>query len=83
MTTNVKIQSHNYPVLVQTWERGWDYETAKLSDAFVLVDSRVQWPEHGEVTHYVTTTRKITMRDIEYDDPRALASKPEALPAEG
>jgi hypothetical protein len=80
MTTSVKIKSHNYPVLVQTWERRWDSETQKLGDEFVLRDARVQWPEHGEISHYVTTTQKLTAQDLEYDDPRALASKPEALP---
>jgi len=83
MTTQVRIRSHNCPVLVQTRDQRWDSAADKLSDEFFLADSRVQWPEHGELTYYVTTTRKIAVRDLEYDDPRALASKPEALPAEG
>ena len=81
MTTNVKVQSHNYPVLVQMWDQRWDSEAAKFCTAFNLVDSRVLWPEHGEIVFYCTTTRTITLVDLDYDDPRAIASKPLPIPA--
>ena len=81
MTTTVKVQSHNYPVLVQVWDYRWDPEASLLDRTFRLADSRVLWPEHGEVSFYVTTARTIALIDLEYNDPRALASKPSPIPA--
>jgi hypothetical protein len=80
MTTTVKVQSHNYPVLVQVWDQRRDPEASLRDLTFLLADSRVLWPEHGEVSFYATTTRTITIVDLEYDDPRALASKPSPVP---
>lgn len=55
MTTTIKVTSHNYPALVETFDNG------------NKMDYRVLRPEDGEQQFYCTTTRQIRITDIEYD----------------
>lgn len=60
MTTTIKVQSHNHPAKVETWDQG------------LLTNTRVLHPEDGEQTFYCTTTRELKITDIEYNDPLAI-----------
>lgn len=59
MTSTVKIQSHNYPVLVSTIDQGQQTQRQILR------------PTDGEVQLYTTTTRKLEILDLptEGSDP--------------
>ncbi len=63
MTTTIKVTSHNYPALVETFDSG------------NKTDYRVLTPEDGEQTFYCTTTRQLRITDLEYGDPAVSASK--------
>lgn len=67
MTTTIKVTSHNYPALVLT--------TDKVGDGEGSTTERVLLPEDGEVVFHCTTTRAITIVDLEYDDPRIAAAR--------
>lgn len=62
MTTTIKITSHNYPALVETFDNG------------AKTNYRVLTPEDGEQTFHCTTTRQLRVTDLAYADP--LAAKP-------
>lgn len=66
MTTTIKITSHNYPARVFTTD-----DNGQTSE-------RVLWPEHGEQIFHCTTSSEVLIKDLEYDDPRAVAAKPPA-----
>lgn len=53
MTTTIKVQAHNYPARVQT------YDSGRQVDACVLN------PEDGERSFYCTTTRELRIMDVE------------------
>lgn len=55
MTTAIKVTSHNYPALVETFDNG------------SKTDYRVLTPEDGEQTFYCTTTRQLRITDLEYE----------------
>ncbi len=56
MTTTIKVTSHNYPALVETFDNG------------NKVDYHVVMAEDGEQTFHCTTTRQLRITDLEYDD---------------
>ena len=64
MTSTVKVQSHNHPVLVEFFDRHDDTRDWKKTDYKTI------HPVDGEQTFYVSTTRKIVVYDIE---PLAMA----------
>lgn len=71
MTTTIKVTSHNYPALVETFDNG------------NKVDYVILTPESGEVSFHCTTTRQLRITDLDYNDPAVLAdaiSKSEAPP---
>lgn len=68
MTTTIKVTSHNFPALVETFDNG------NKTDYVVLT------PAQGEVTFHCTTTRQLRITDIEYDDPAVPAPPPEVSP---
>lgn len=80
MTTTIKVQSHNYPVLVRTIDRSrTEFPNAtsggskiSLYTDNVTVAEQVLWPEDGECFFHCTTSRTIECIDLEYDDPRAI-----------
>jgi hypothetical protein len=82
MTTTIKVTSHNYPALVETFERGWDAEQNRPADLRKR-DSRVLTPADGEQSFYCTTSMELRVVDLEYDDPRVPAPPAvvEAAPA--
>lgn len=57
MTTTIKVTSHNYPALVETFDSG------EKTDYTVLT------PEDGERSFYCTTSRQLRITDLNYDDP--------------
>lgn len=65
MTTTVKIMSHNYPALVETFDNG------------NKTDYRVILAEDGEQTFHCTTTRQLRITDLEYNDPAVEKAKVE------
>lgn len=65
MTTTIKVTSHNYPALVETFDNGQK------------TDYRVLTPENGEQTFHCTTTRQLRITDIDYNDPEVLKRKKE------
>lgn len=69
MTTTIKVQSHNYPARVETFDNG------QVSSVMIVT------PEKGEVTLYCTTTRELRITDLEYDDPAVVAAKAAEAPA--
>ncbi|ATQ67720.1 MULTISPECIES: hypothetical protein [Methylosinus] len=75
MTTTITITSHNYPVLVETVDR-----TQTPNGEHISRHVRVLWPEDGAVGFYSTTSRSIFVRDMEYDDPRAVADRAARFP---
>jgi hypothetical protein len=75
MTTSIAVTSHNYPVLVETVDRTQTPDGEHLSNHV-----RVLWPEDGTVHLYSTTSRSIFVRDLEYDDPRAVADREARFP---
>jgi len=66
MTTTIKVTSHNYPALVETFDLG------KKTTEEVLR------PEDGERTFYCTTSRELRITDLEYDDPRVVGTQGQA-----
>jgi len=77
MTTNVKVKSHNYPAMVEIYDlSGFGQEGAvgQIAPEWKLVETRVLKPEDGEQTFYCTTSRRVVVTDIEYDDPRLNAA---------
>jgi hypothetical protein len=71
MTTTIKITSHNYPALVRECDLS-EYEVQGEKMKFwKTVNERVLTPADGEQQFYCTTTRRIEVYDIEYDDERA------------
>jgi hypothetical protein len=72
MTTTIKVTSHNYPTLVETFERGWDAEQNRPAELRKR-DSRVLTPADGEQSFYWTTSMELRVCDLEYDDPRVPA----------
>jgi hypothetical protein len=75
MTTTITITSHNYPVLVETVDR-----TQGPDGEHISRNVRVLWPEDGAVGLYSTTSRSVFVRDLEYDDPRAVADRASRFP---
>lgn len=71
MTTTIKVTSHNYPALVETF----DNISVENKVEKKKVDYRVLTPEDGEQTFYCTTTRELRITDLEYTDPAVLAAK--------
>lgn len=71
MTTTIKVTSHNHPALVTTI----DVYVKPQDDGTVVTeerrDERVVKPADGEVVIHCTTSRTISVVDLEYDDPRA------------
>lgn len=65
MTSTVKVTSHNYPVLVETWDKLYNHHTNKVSDEWTKTDYKVLEPSHGETVMHVTTTRKLVIYDLE------------------
>lgn len=68
MTSSVKVQSHNFPVLVQTLR-----VTPAMDGAAELEEvssEQILWPEDGEMRTFVTTTQGLRILDLEPDDPR-------------
>lgn len=65
MTTTIKVTSHNYPALVETFDNG------------NKTDYRILTPEDGEQTFYCTTPRQLRITDLEYTDKAVLAAKAE------
>ena len=65
MTSTVKVTSHNYPVLVETWDKLYNHHTNKVSDDWTKTDYKVLEPSHGETVMHVTTTRKLVIYDLE------------------
>lgn len=55
MTTTIKVTSHNYPALVETFDNG------EKTDYTVLT------PEDGERVFHCTTTRQLRITDLQYD----------------
>ncbi len=72
MTTTIKVTSHNYPALVQVYDRVWDAEAQAMSADVKVTAESVLKPADGERTFYCTTTREIRVTDLEYDDPRVV-----------
>ncbi len=64
MTTTIKVTSHNYPALVETFDNG------------KLVSSQVLTPKDGETVLYCTTVRELRITDLEYNDPRVPVEPP-------
>ena len=81
MTTTIKVQSHNYPALVETFVRGWNAEQNKPDEFLRKSDARVLKPADGEQSFYCTTSMEIRVVDLEYDDPRVPADAPVAVEA--
>jgi hypothetical protein len=83
MTTTIKVTSHNYPALVETFVRGWNAEQNKPDEFLRKSDARVLKPADGEQSFYCTTSMEIRVVDLEYDDPRVPAPPAvvEAAPA--
>ena len=83
LTTSVKVQSHNYPVLVRLIDSTrTEYPNASkagkpvsLYSEAVTVTEQVLWPEDGEQWFHCTTSRRMECIDLDYNDPRA-ARKP-------
>jgi hypothetical protein len=75
MTTSIAVTSHNYPVLVETVDR-----TQTPDGEHIAAHVRVLWPEDGTVHLYSTTSRSIFVRDLEYDDPRAVTDRAARFP---
>lgn len=74
MTSSVKVQSHNYPVLVRTLDRDpiqTEPDSAPPQGNYRITREDILRPEDGEKMYHCTTTRVITVTDLEYDDPRA------------
>lgn len=74
MTTTIKVTSHNYPALVEA------FNVTQVDENMTTVEKeygRVILPEDGEVSFYCTTTRRLQITDIDYEDPRVLARKAE------
>lgn len=69
MTSTIKVESHNYPVRVETLDNG------------VVVGTRILTPAEGELAFYCTTTRELRITDLEYDDPAVLEHKATLVPA--
>jgi hypothetical protein len=67
MTTTIKVTSHNYPAHVTVIDRVQGAEGP--TDA--VAEERVLKPEDSEQTFYCTTSRRLEIVDLEYDDPRA------------
>lgn len=68
MTTSIKVMSHNYPALVT------------IKDGEVTAHEQVLKPADGEVQFHCTTSRSVTVTDLEYDDPRVPADPPQEAP---
>lgn len=66
MTTTIKVTSHNYPALVETFDGG------------NKTDYKILTPEDGEVTFHCTTTRQLRITDIEYKAAEADKAAKEA-----
>lgn len=83
MTSSIKVQSHNHPVLVQALDREPEshqfeehaYETAP-DGKYKLAWEQILKPEDGIKEFHCTTTRIIRCTDLEYDDPRVPVAKP-------
>lgn len=71
MTSTIKVASHNYPVSVQTFDRVWDAERGVLTEDYRMAADIVLKPEDGEQHFHSSTTRKLVITDLEYDDERA------------
>lgn len=71
MTTTIKVTSHNYPALIETWDQQYDAEKGEMKPDSVKTSEVVVNTTDGEHVIYCTTTRKIVITDLEYDDPRA------------
>lgn len=68
MTTNVKIQSHNYPAKVVVSDFMAD-------GSKVQADSRIVFAEDGEQTFYCTTSRIVEVFDLDYNDVEVVAER--------
>lgn len=75
MTTTIKVTSHNYPAQVEVID---EYG----GNPPVTAEKRILFPEDGEQTFYCTTSRKLHITDLEYDDPAVLAAKAAKTPKE-
>jgi hypothetical protein len=78
MTSTVKVTSHNFPVLIETHDKVYDRDANKLSDNYTITDQKIVRPADGEQTLHCTTSRKLVITDLEYDDPRAAVKQPYA-----
>ncbi|MGA2495273.1 MAG: hypothetical protein ABSF67_20415 [Roseiarcus sp.] len=77
MTTTIKVTSHNYPASVETSDLvGFQQDGAvgQVSPQWKVVETRILKPEDGEQSFYCTTSRRVVVTDIEYDDPRVTAA---------
>jgi hypothetical protein len=81
MTTTIKVISHNYPALVETFDRLWDAEANKVREVSEKTAEIIIWPKDGEQVFYCTTTRTIRVVDLEYDDPKATAAPAIHIPS--
>lgn len=61
MTTTVKVLSHNAPAKVVIM----DQDPYGQNETFRVDEERILKPEDGEVSFYCTTSRKLTIQDIE------------------
>lgn len=72
MTTNIKVQSHNYPAMVQVIDT--------FEGKSITVETRILFPEDGEVLFYCTTTRQVRVTDLECEDARVLEAEAKRAP---
>ena len=68
MTTTIKVTSHNYPALVTYVDTNSDGVSNRTQA--VIVEA-----EDGEQHFHCTTSRTIEIVDLDYYDPRVLASR--------
>lgn len=80
MTSSIKVKSHNYPVLVQSFDPVKSVLPPSEENGYVLASESILWPEDGEQVFHCTTTRMVRAVDLAMDDPRALAARKAPTP---
>ena len=68
MTTTIKVTSHNYPALVT-------YVDTNSEGVALRTQAGIVEAEDGEQHFHCTTSRTIEIVDLDYYDPRVLASR--------
>ncbi len=71
MTTSIRVECHNYPVLIRT-------KDAFMAEGVLCEHVTEQVLTAGQTADiYATTTRTIEIVDIAYDDPRVPVAETE------